>query len=117
MSSSTTDTSSTLSTIGNGLGMVLKQPLLWLIISIGLFIGSILSLSSYIGSKDSWNQLKSHVRNTMIMTIIGSSVLFIGLLLYILQDQNKAMYIVLILGSISLALGYTALTISAISRP
>jgi len=53
----------------------------------------------------------------MIMTIIGSTVLFIGLLLYVLQDPSKTMYIVLLLGCISLGLGYSALTLSVITRP
>jgi hydrogenase/urease accessory protein HupE len=113
---SSTDTSSTLSSIGNGLTMIFGQPLLWLVIAIGLFVASTATLSAYVGSKDSWNQLKSHVKNTLTMSIIGSFVLFIGLLLYSLQDQSKTMYIVLLLGCISLALGYASLTISAVSR-
>ena len=115
--STATDTSGALSTIGNTLGFIVKQPLLWLAIAIGLFISSTITLSAYVGSKDSWNQLKDHVKKTMIMTIIGSTVLFIGLLLYVLQDPSKTMYIVLLLGCISLGLGYSALTLSVITRP
>lgn len=113
---SSTDTSSALSSVRNIFSMIFGQPLLWLTIAIGLFVASTVTLSAYVGSKDSWNQLKSHVRNTLIMSIIGSSVLFIGLLLYSLQDQSKTMYIVLLLGCISLALGYASLTISAVTR-
>lgn len=109
-------TGSTLGDIGHKLLFVFKQPLLWLAIAVGLFISSTITLSAYVGSKDSWNQLKDHIRKTMILTIIGSSVLFIGLLLYVLQDPSKTMYIVLTLGCISLALGYASLTVSAISR-
>lgn len=109
-------TGSTISDIGNTVFFVFKQPLLWLAVAVGLFISSTITLSAYVGSKDSWNQLKDHIRKTMIFTMIGSAVLFIGLLLYVLQDPSKTMYIVLTLGCISLALGYTSLTVSAVSR-
>jgi hypothetical protein len=86
------------------------------IISIGLFIASIVQMSNFVGSKDDWNQIKSQITKVLILTLIGTFGFTIATLLYIIQDSAKAVYITLIMACIALGLSYSALAIAIISR-
>ena len=93
----------------------------WLIIlfstvSIGLFIGSFVSMSQFVGSKDDWNVIQPQITKILILTIIGTVALIIASGLYYIQDPAKTIYFILALCCVSLGLSYAALAISAISR-
>ena len=82
-----------LGTIGNGIKMILTHPLLYISISLILFVTSTILVSKYIGSKDSWNEIKDQINKIITFSVIGSVILFIALLIYLLQDQEKAVYV------------------------
>jgi hypothetical protein len=90
--------------------------ILFTITSIGLFIGSFVSMSQFVGSKDDWNVIQPQITKILILTIIGTVALIIASGLYYIQDPAKTIYFILALCCVSLGLSYAALAISAISR-
>ena len=86
------------------------------VISVGMFIGSFVSMSQFVGSKDNWNVIQPQITKILILTIIGTFGLVIASLLYYIQDPAKTIYFILILCCVSLGLSYAALAVAAISR-
>jgi|UniRef100_A0A6C0DE52 hypothetical protein len=86
------------------------------ILAVGLYIGSFVVISQFVGTKDSQNQIKPEINKILGLTIGGSFALFLALLLYFIKDPSNIIYIVLIMSCITLALSYSALAISAISK-
>jgi len=101
-----------LKSISGGTWMII----LFSITSIGLFIGSFVSISQFVGSKDDWNVIQPQITKVLILTIIGTVGLLISALLYYIQDPAKTIYFILALSCVSLGLSYAALAIAAISR-
>jgi hypothetical protein len=89
---------------------------LFSITSIGLFIGSFVTMSQFVGSKDDWNVIQPQITKILILTIVGTFALIVASLLYYIQDPAKTIYFILVLCCVSLGLSYAALAISAISR-
>jgi hypothetical protein len=90
--------------------------ILFSITSIGLFIGSFVSMSQFVGSKDDWNVIQPQITKILILTIVGTFALIVASLLYYIQDSAKTIYFILVLCCVSLGLSYAALAIAAISR-
>jgi hypothetical protein len=93
----------------------------WIIIfftllSVGMFIGSFVSMSQFVGSKDNWNVIQPQITKILILTLIGTFGLIMASLLYYIQDSAKTIYFILVLCCLSLGLSYASLAISAISR-
>ena len=93
----------------------------WIIIfftllSVGMFIGSFVSMSQFVGSKDNWNVIQPQITKILILTLIGTFGLIMASLLYYIQDPAKTIYFILILCCVSLGLSYAALSVAAISR-
>lgn len=86
------------------------------LLAVGLYIGSFVVISQFVGTKDSQNQIKPEINKILGLTIGGSFALFLALLLYFIKDPSNIIYIVLIMSCITLALSYSALAISAISK-
>ena len=86
------------------------------LLSIGLYIGSFVIISQFVGSRDGQNQIKPQINQILGLTIAGSFALFLALLMYFIKDPVNIIYIVLIMTCITLALSYSALAISAISK-
>ena len=86
------------------------------LLAVGLYIGSFVVISQFVGTKDSQNQIKPEINKILGLTIGGSFALFLALLLYFIKDPGNIIYIVLIMTCITLALSYSALAISAISK-
>jgi hypothetical protein len=86
------------------------------LISVGMFIGSFVSMSSFIGSKDDWNVIQPQITKIWILTIIGTVGLTIASLLYFIQDSARTIYYILVLCCVSLGLSFSALAVAAISR-
>jgi hypothetical protein len=99
------------SAIASTTGMIVSG-----LLAIGLYIGSFVVISQFVGSKDSQNQIKPDINKILGLTIAGSFTLFLALLLYFIKDPSNIIYIVLIMSCITLALSYSALAISAISK-
>ena len=90
--------------------------ILFSIVSIGLFIGSFVSMSQFLGSKDDWNVIQPQVTKVLILTLVGAFGLMVASFLYYIQDPAKTIYFILVLCCLSLGLSYAALAIAAISR-
>ena len=101
----------TTSAIASTTGMILCG-----LLAIGLYIGSFVVISQFVGTRDSQNQLKPQVNKILGLSIGGSFLLFLALLLYFIKDPGSIIYILLIITCITLALSYSALAVSAISK-
>ena len=86
------------------------------LIAIGLYIGSFVTASYFVGSSDNWNLIKPQITKIWILTLVGTFALFIASLLYYIQDPAKAIYFILAITCLSFGLSYSALAIAAISR-
>ena len=84
--------------------------------AMGLFIGSFVSISKFVGTKDNWNQIKDQIAKTWGLALTGSVLLFLACLLYFIQNREYIIYIILAISCLTLALSYSALAASAISR-
>ena len=84
--------------------------------AIGLYIGSFVSVSQFVGSKDDWNQLKPEISKIWGLSLAGSFCLYIASLLYFIQDPEKAIYFILAVSCLTIGLSYSALAVAAISR-
>lgn len=101
----------TTSAIASTTGMILCG-----LLAIGLYIGSFVVISQFVGTRDSQNQIKPQVNKILGLSIGGSFLLFLALLLYFIKDPGSIIYILLIITCITLALSYSALAVSAISK-
>ena len=101
----------TTSAIASTTGMILCG-----LLAIGLYIGSFVVISQFVGIRDSQNQIKPQVNKILGLSIGGSFLLFLALLLYFIKDPGSIIYILLIITCITLALSYSALAVSAISK-
>jgi len=86
------------------------------LISVSFYIASFAIISQFVGSRDGQNQIKPEINKILATTILGSFFLFLALLMYFIKDPGNIIYIVLIMTCITLALSYSALAISAISK-
>jgi hypothetical protein len=86
------------------------------VFAVGLYIASFVIISQFVGSRDGQNQIKPQINQILGLTIAGSFALFLALLMYFIKDPGNIIYIVLIMTCITLALSYSALAISAISK-
>ncbi len=81
-----------------------------------LYVVAFWKTSTYLGNTTTYNQIQDVVRDTWMYSIIGCVLLFIGSVLYLLQDQQYAVYVILFLSFIGLGLSYAALAISTITK-
>lgn len=86
------------------------------VLAIGMFIGSFISMSNFVGSKDDWNLIQPQITRVLIFTLIGTFGLIVASLLYYVQDPEKSIYFILIVCCLSLGLSFSSLAIAAISR-
>ena len=105
-------TGSKLKSMATGYGGIIG----FTVLAIGLFIGSFVSMSNFVGSKDDWNLIQPQITRILIFTIIGTFGLIVAALLYYIQDPAKSIYFILIVCCVSLGLSFSSLAIAAISR-
>jgi len=86
------------------------------LLAAGLYIGSFVSISQFVGSKDNWNQIKDQIKKTWGLALGGSVALFLACLLYFIQNREYVIYVILAISCITLGLSYSALAAAAISR-
>ena len=89
---------------------------LFTLTSIGLFVGSFVKMSSFVGSKDDWNVIQPQITLILGLTLGGTFALIVASGLYYTQDPAKTIYFILALCCVSLGLSYAALATAAISR-
>jgi hypothetical protein len=90
--------------------------ILFSLVSFCLFLGSFVSMSQFLGSKDDWNLIQPQITKVLVLTLIGTFGLIVASILYYVQDPARTMYFVLVVCCLSLGLSYSALAIAAISR-
>lgn len=86
-----------------------------IISSIGLFIYSNIMTSGLIGDTENWRAIKPQVKRIWWQTAIGSVLLFIGMFVYVIQDNAASVKFILIISCISLALSFASISMAAIS--
>lgn len=84
--------------------------------AVGLFIGSFVSISQFVGTKDNWNQIKDQIGKSWGLSLGAAVALFAACMLYFIQNREYIIYIILAISCLTLALSYSALAVSAISR-
>jgi len=90
--------------------------IIFTILSFGLYIGSFVTMSNFIGSKDDWNIIKPQLTKIWGLTLGGTVALMIASFLYFIQDPSKMIYFILLLTCLTLGLSFSAMAIAAISR-
>jgi len=106
---------SKITSVASGKGSMIGI-IIFSITSIGLFIGSFISMSNFVGSKDDWNLIQPQITKILILTLIGTFGLIIAALLYFIQDSARTIYFILVLSCLTLGLSFSSLAIAAISR-
>ena len=87
------------------------------LIAIGMFIGSFVTTSQMLGSKDDWNLIQAQVVKILILTLIGTVCFTIAIMIFChTLEQGNIIYVLVPVSCISIGLSYSALAISAISR-
>jgi hypothetical protein len=107
-----TGAGSKLKSVASSYGAIIGFTLL----AVGLFIGSFVSMSNFVGSKDDWNLIQPQITKILILTLIGTFSLIVAALMYFIQDSARTIYFILIVTCLSLGLSFSSLAISAISR-
>ncbi len=103
---------SNLKSVASSYGAIIGFTLL----AVGLFIGSFVSMSNFVGSKDDWNVIQPQITKILILTLIGTFSLIVAALMYFIQDSARTIYFILVVTCLSLGLSFSSLAISAISR-
>ena len=85
--------------------------------AVGLYIGSFVESSKYLGSKDDWNTLRSRIITIMGLSIGGALALGLASLMYFIANQKKAVYFQIMMTSLAIGMSYAALAVASISRP
>lgn len=120
MSSNTSSTASTASSSSdNGIVTWLTKNGIFTLASltaIGLYIGSFVESSKYIGSQDDWNTIRPRIIKIIGLSIGGSLALGLAALMYYIANQEKAIYFQIMITTLALGMSYAAMAIGAITR-
>lgn len=85
--------------------------------AVGLYIGSFVESSKYIGGKDDWNTIRPRIITIIGLSIGGALALGLAALMYFIANQQKAVYFQIIVTSLAMGMAYAALAVASISRP
>jgi hypothetical protein len=86
------------------------------LITLGLYVASLITTSKFLGSKDDWNVIQPQITLVLILSMIGTIIFTIAALLYFIKNPDKAVYFGVVVSCISLGMAYSAISISAISK-
>lgn len=90
------------------------------VVAIGFLAGNVGLLTKLAGSKDDWDTIKTQMGGSIALSFIGASVFAVALYLFVSQynlgNLQVPMLISIILSSLSLAIGLSALSVAAITR-
>ena len=105
-----------------GLGLlsaIMKNPLMIVsgVVTAAFFITSFVLAGKFLGSEERWEKIQREVVSKILpLTLVGTLALFVTCALYIRQDPHKTMYLLLVLGCLSIGLAYSAVVISVIAK-
>ncbi len=86
------------------------------LIFVSFYIASFVTMSNVVGSKDSWNQIKSQYTKINIFVLLGTLAFIIATLMFFQQDPQKAVYFMMVVTGVALGLSFMSLSVAAISR-
>jgi len=88
------------------------------LIALALYITSFVMAGQYMDQTEDWNLIKTQLRKVWIISVVASITLFMGIsTLYTeAQARDRFMYVLLLIGCMSMGFAYSALTISMISK-
>jgi uncharacterized membrane protein YoaT (DUF817 family) len=88
------------------------------LIALALYITSFVMAGRYMDQTEDWNIIKTELRKVWIISVVASITLFMAIsTLYTeAQARDRFMYVMLLIGCMSMGFAYCALTISMISK-
>jgi hypothetical protein len=81
-----------------------------------MFIVSISTTSSYLGSKDDWASLQPQVSKVLGFGIVGTVLFIIAALMYFITNPKWLFHFIIIIAGLSLGLSYMAVSLAVISK-
>ena len=90
------------------------------VVAIGFLAGNVGLLAKLAGSKDDWDTIKTQMGGSIAISFIGASVFAVALYLFVSQyslgNLHVPMMISIVISSLALAVGLSALSVAAITR-
>jgi len=88
------------------------------VIALALYITSFVMAGQYVDQTADWNIIKKELRKIWIISVVASITLFISIsMLYKeVQARDRFMYLLLLMGCMSLGFSVCSLSISMISK-
>lgn len=86
------------------------------LVGLGLYIWSAITVSQAHGASEDYGVLKNTVPSLIAQTLVGTLLLYLALLMYVIQDLNVMIYLLVVMVFLTFGLAYTAVAIAAMSR-
>ena len=83
---------------------------------LALYIWSAITVSQAHSATEDYTILKNTVPTLIAQTLVGTLLLYGAMLLYVIQDLNAMIYILVAMVFLTFGLSYTAVAIAAMSR-
>jgi hypothetical protein len=105
---------------GSGSTEESKWPMVFMvgpgIVGLGLYIWSAITVAQAHSASEDYTILKNTVPTLIAQTLVGTLLLYLALLMYVIQDLNVMIYILVVMVFLTFGLSYTAVAIAAMSR-
>jgi len=105
---------------GSGSTEESKWPMVFMvgpgIVGLGLYIWSAITVAQAHSASEDYTILKNTVPTLIAQTLVGTLLLYLALLMYVIQDLNVMIYILVAMVFLTFGLSYTAVAIAAMSR-
>ena len=86
------------------------------LVGLGLYIWSAITVAQAHSASEDYGILKNTVPTLIAQTLVGTLLLYGALLMYVIQDLNVMIYILVAMVFLTFGLSYTAVEIAAMSR-
>jgi hypothetical protein len=83
---------------------------------LALYIWSAVTVAQAHSASEDYGVLKNTVPTLIAQTLVGTLLLYLALLMYVIQDLNVMIYILVAMVFLTFGLSYTAVAIAAMSR-
>ena len=86
------------------------------LVGLGLYIWSAITVAQAHSASEDYGVLKNTVPTLIAQTLVGTLLLYLALLMYVIQDLNVMIYILVAMVFLTFGLSYTAVAMAAMSR-
>lgn len=86
------------------------------LVGLGLYIWSAITVAQAHSASEDYGVLKNTVPTLIAQTLVGTLLLYLALLMYVIQDLNVMIYILVAMVFLTFGLAYTAVAMAAMSR-